>query len=61
MRDGKPNGFHYLDHRTVDAKYNIITDTCITPGNVADSEVYLARLQAQIQKFQFQVEAGESF
>ncbi|WP_371932413.1 IS1182 family transposase [Bacillus sp. WLY-B-L8] len=57
MRDGKPNGFHYLDHRTVDAKYNIITDTYITPGNVADSEVYLARLQAQIQKFHFQVEA----
>jgi hypothetical protein len=57
MRDGKPNGFHYLDHRTVDAKYNIITDTFITAGNVADSQPYLARLQAQIQKFQFKVEA----
>lgn len=57
MRDGKPNGFHYLDHRTVDAKYNIITDTFITAGNVADSEPYLARLQKQIEKFGFQVEA----
>lgn len=57
MREGKPNGFHYLDHRTVDAKYNIITDTYITAGNVSDSRPYLARLQAQIQTFGFQVEA----
>ena len=57
MRNGKPDGFHYLDHRTVDAKYNIITDTFITAGNVADSEPYLARLQKQIEKFGFQVEA----
>lgn len=42
MRDGKPNGFHFLDHRTTDAKYNVITDTYITAGNIADSEQYLA-------------------
>lgn len=57
MRDGKPNGFHFLDHRTADAKYNIITDTYVTAGNMADSEPYLARLQAQIDKFDFKVEA----
>ncbi|MBK5494515.1 IS1182 family transposase [Bacillus sp. TH13] len=57
MRDGKPNGFHFLDHRTTDAKYNIITDTYVTAGNMADSEPYLARLQAQIDKFGFKVEA----
>ncbi|OPD53338.1 hypothetical protein BVG01_30325 [Bacillus anthracis] len=57
MRDGKPNGFHFLDHRTTDAKYNIITDTYVTAGNMADSEPYLARLQAQIDKFDFKVEA----
>lgn len=57
MRDGKPNGFHFLDHRTTDAKYNIITDTYITAGNMADSEPYLARLQAQTNKFGFKVEA----
>ncbi|MCQ6367012.1 transposase, partial [Bacillus cereus] len=56
-RDGKPNGFHFLDHRTTDAKYNIITDTYVTAGNMADSEPYLARLQAQIDKFGFKVEA----
>ena len=57
MRDGKPKGFYYLDHRTVDVKYNIITDTFVTAGNVADSEPYLERLQKQIEKFQFHVEA----
>ena len=45
--------FIFLDHRTTDAKYNIITDTYITAGNMADSEPYLARLQAQIDKFGF--------
>lgn len=43
--------FISLDHRTTDAKYNIITDTYLTAGNMADSEPYLARLQAQIDKF----------
>lgn len=57
MRDGKPQGFFYLDHRTVDAKHNIITDTHITPGNVHDTEPYLARLDAQRIKFDFPVEA----
>lgn len=35
-RDGKPKGFFYLDHRTVDSKHTIITDTFVTPGNVND-------------------------
>ena len=43
-RDGKPQGFFYLDHRTVDSKLNIITDTFITPGNVNDVKPYLERL-----------------
>ena len=56
-RDGKPQGFFYLDHRTVDAKANIITDTYVTPGNVNDVKPYIARLKAQIEKFGFSVEA----
>ena len=43
VRDHKPEGFFYLDHRTVDGKYNIITDTYVTPGNVHDSRPYLGR------------------
>lgn len=57
MRDHKPRGFFYLDHRTVDAKHNIITDTYITPANVHDSEPYLDRLRAQTRTFGFCVEA----
>lgn len=53
VRDGKPEGFFYLDHRTVDHKYNIITDVHVTAGNVHDSVPYVDRLQHQIEKFGF--------
>jgi transposase len=56
-RENKPEGFFYLDHRTTDAKYNMITDVYVTPGNVHDSVPYLRRLDHQIQRFGFQVEA----
>ena len=56
-REGKPEGFFYLDHRTVDAKHNIITDVHVTPGNVHDSLPYLERLERQEQRFGFNVEA----
>ncbi|KZM37307.1 transposase, partial [Marinomonas sp. SBI8L] len=36
VRDQKPKGFFYLDHRTVDSKVNIITDVHVTSGNVHD-------------------------
>lgn len=57
QRDGKPKGFFYLDHRTVDRKYAIITDTFATAGNVHDSRPYLARLDHQIARFGFDVQA----
>ena len=41
VREGKPKGFFYLDHRTVDGRLGIITDTYATPANVHDSIVYL--------------------
>lgn len=56
-RDGKPKGFFYLDHRTVDSKHNIITDTFVTPGNVNDVRPYPERLLYQIKKFGFDVSA----
>ena len=56
-RTGKPEGFFYLEHRTVDMKYNIVTDVHVTPGNVQDSTVYIERLDAQSMKFNFAVEA----
>jgi transposase len=55
VREGKPEGFFYLDHRTVDRRYSIITDTFVTPGNVHDSIPYLSRLDRQRQRFGFDV------
>lgn len=51
VRDGKPTGFFYLDHRTVDGKCAIITDTHVTPASMHDSVPYLARLDRQCQRF----------
>lgn len=50
-RDNKPQGFFYLDHRTVDGKHGIITDTHVTPGNIHDSQPFIARLARQINRF----------
>jgi len=55
VRDRKPKGFFYLDHRTVDSKYNIITDVFVTPGNVNDADPILDRLKRQIDVFGFEL------
>lgn len=52
-REGKPQGFFYLDHRTVDGRHGIITDTFATAGNVHDSQPYIARLDRQLERFKF--------
>lgn len=57
VREGKPKGFFYLDHRSVDGKYNIITDSHATAANVHDSRPYLERLDRQRRRFGFEVEA----
>jgi len=57
VRQGKPKGFFYLDHRTVDGRLGIITDTHATPANVHDSIVYLGRLDRQRERFGFAVGA----
>jgi len=57
VREGKPKGFFYLDHRTVDSKHAIITDSFATPATIHDSIVYLQRLDRQRQRFEFDVKA----
>ena len=57
VREGKPKGFFYLDHRTVDSANNIITDVHVTPGNVHDSVPYLDRLDRQCERFGFKINA----
>ena len=54
-REDKPKGFFYLDHRTVDGKVGIITDTHATPASVHDSVPYLERLDRQRQRFALNV------
>lgn len=57
VRDGKPTGFFYLDHRTVDGAHALITDIHVTPASVHDSVPYLARLDRMRQRFHFDVGA----
>jgi hypothetical protein len=57
VREGKPEGFFYLDHRSVDSRHSIITDTFVTAGNVHDSIPYLSRLDRQRERFGFEVAA----
>lgn len=57
VRDQKPVGFFYLDHRTVDGVHALIVDTHVTPGNVNDSTPYLARLDRARERFDLSVGA----
>lgn len=57
VREGKPKGFFYLDHRTVDSKHAIITDTHATPATVHDLVPSLRRLDRQRERFGFGVQA----
>jgi transposase len=56
-RDNKPQGFFYLDHRTVDGVHSLIVDTHVTPGNVHDSQPYIARLDRVRERFDLDVGA----
>ncbi len=56
-RDGKPKGFFFLDHRSVDAKHALVADVHVTPGNVHDSVPYLDRLDRQAERFDFNIQA----
>jgi hypothetical protein len=53
VREGKPEGFFYLDHRTVESKHNFIKGHIRQSGNVHDAKPYLARLKWQKERFGF--------
>jgi len=57
VRDGKPKGFFYLDHPTVDGVRNIITGVHVTPGNCHGSKPCLKRLDWQKECFGFDIKA----
>ncbi|MFX3993636.1 transposase, partial [Streptococcus suis] len=52
VRDEKPKGFFYLDHRVVDGKHGIIVDTHATAGNVHDSQPIIQRLDRVLDTFE---------
>ena len=54
-RDNKEEGFMYLEHRTVNGKCNIITDSYVTKGNLHDSVVCTDRLDYQKNKLNLSV------
>ena len=55
VREGKPKGFFYLDHRTVDSRCSIITDSHVTSAALHDSVPYIERLERQAERFDFKV------
>lgn len=54
-RPGKPGGFHYLGHTSIDPKHGIITDIHVTPGNVNDQQPYVERVKVQKEKFHLKI------
>jgi len=57
QRPGKPQGMHYLDHQSIDAKNGIIVDVMVTPGNVNDAAPYLDRIDHMRENIGLPIEA----
>jgi transposase len=60
VRPGKPEGFHYLSHQTIDAENGIIVEVNATPGNTPDSNPYVGQIDSAtdiLEKFNIETEA----
>ena len=57
QRPNKPQGMHYLDHQSIDAKHGIIVDVAVTPGNVTDGAPYLDRIKYMREHMGLPIEA----
>lgn len=53
-REGKPDGFHYLQHRTVDGRFNFVVDVLVTSAGLTDGRVYPVCLK-RVERFPFEV------
>lgn len=49
-RTGKPEGFHYLSHQTIDSQSGIIVDVAVTAGNTPDHVPYLRQIDNCVDK-----------
>jgi len=54
-REGKPDGFHYLQHRTVEGRYGFVLDVFVTSAAMTDAQVYPTCLH-NIERFNLPVE-----
>lgn len=57
VRDGKPVGPHYLEHRTVEGRHGFIVHLLVTSARLTDPTVYLSCLQAVKDTYNFGVRA----
>ena len=57
VREGKPKGVHYFEHRTVEGRYGFIVDLMVTSARLADPVVYLTCLKATQLLHDFKVKA----
>ena len=55
-RPGKPEGMHYLDHQSIDAKHGIIVDVAVTSGNTTDATPYLDRIEYMREQIGLDIE-----
>ena len=58
QRPGKPQGMHYLNHQSLDAKHGIVVDVAVTAGNVNDSEPYLERIAYMTETLGLEIDAA---
>lgn len=57
-RTGKPRGYHYLSHQTIDTEHGIIIDVHTTPGNVNDHVPYGDRMEHIRNTFDLTIEGA---
>lgn len=53
-REGKPDGFHYLQHRTVEGNHGFILDVLVTSAGLTDARVFPVCL-TRLDRFGFNV------
>lgn len=59
-RPGKPSGFHYLAHVTVEPSHGIIVDAKATAANIADHEPYVECIQRTKKRIEVKEAAADA-
>jgi IS5 family transposase len=60
VRPDKPEGFHYLNHQTIDVESGIIVNVNVTPGNTPDCNPYIEQIDRAVntlEEMNIEVEA----